>query len=175
MDEQDTLESLLARTALGDRVAFRELYDATSPRVYAVLMAMLREPAMAQDVMQDAYVKVWAQAREYHTERGLVLSWIIAIARYRALDLLRASRRRDALEDEAAVVMSMSLPASDGLSEMLQECLGRLAEMQRRSILAAFVNGFTYEELAERESAPLGTVKSRIRRGLQRLRECLDQ
>ncbi len=174
MDQQEILESLLARTALGERDAFRELYDSTSPRVYAVLVAMLHDPATAQDVMQDAYVKVWAQAREYHAERGLVLSWIIAIARYRALDLLRAARRRDVLEDEAGKVMEMSLPAREGFSEMLQECLGRLAELQRRSILAAFVNGFTYEELAARESAPLGTVKSRIRRGLQRLRECLE-
>jgi RNA polymerase sigma-70 factor (ECF subfamily) len=175
MTHQAELEVMLARSALGDRDAFQRLYEATAPRVYAVLLSMLRDSALAQDVMQDAYVKVWGQSRDYHADRGLVLSWIIAIARYRALDLLRASKRRDALEMEAVQQQSLTEPTQEGFSDLLRECLGKLADLQRRSIVAAFVNGFTHEELAAREATPVGTVKSRIRRGMQRLRECLQQ
>lgn len=174
-DEQEELESLLARTAMADRAAFHALYGATSPRVYGVLVAMLRDEEIAQDVLQDTYVKVWGRAGEYHADRGQVLSWIIAIARYRALDLLRASKRRSSFEQQAGEALSLALPQADAFSELLKECLERLADIQRRSILYAFVHGYTHEELAEREATPVGTVKSRIRRGLQRLRECLEQ
>ena len=174
-DQPKLFESLLASTALGDRVAFQQLYSDTSPRVYGVLMSMLSDRATAQDVLQDTYVKVWSRAGDYHAERGEVLSWIIAIARYRALDLLRASSRRQNFEHQAAEPEALTFSASDEFSELLQECLNRLAQLQRRSILEAFINGFTHEELASNEDTPIGTIKSRIRRGLVRLRECLDQ
>jgi len=174
-DQQKELEVLLASTALGDRNAFQTLYSNTSPRVYAVLMSMLSDKATAQDVLQDTYVKVWSRASEYHSERGEVLSWIIAIARYRALDLLRAANRRQNFEQQAMAPQALSLSATNDFSDLLQECLDRLAQLQRRSILAAFINGFTHEELASLEKTPVGTVKSRIRRGLARLRECLEQ
>lgn len=174
-DEQKTLEALIARTALGDRSAFQALYAATSPRVYSVLTAMLHDSATAQDVLQDTYVKVWGRSGEYHSERGQVLSWIIAIARYRALDLLRASKRRSGFEQQAATALELTLPMNDVYSELLEQCLARLAEIQRRSIVSAFVFGYTHEELAKSEETPIGTVKSRIRRGLARLRECLEQ
>jgi RNA polymerase sigma-70 factor (ECF subfamily) len=176
--QSEDLKALIARTAREDRAAFRALYDATSPRVYGVLVALLRNDDTAQDVLQDTFVKVWARAGEYHSERGEVLSWIIAIARYRALDLLRASRRRSSYEQQAGESPLLTLPAvsaSDEFSLRLTDCLDRLAERQRRNIVAAFVRGFTHEELARQENTPLGTIKSRIRRGLQRLRECLEQ
>jgi len=174
-DQQDELEALIARAAMADRAAFQTLYKVTSPRVYAVLIAMLRDEEIAQDVLQDAYVKVWARAGEYHSERGQVLSWIIAIARYRALDVLRASKRRSNFEQQAGESAVLSVPATDAFTEMLSECLDRLADLQRSNIISAFMHGFTHEELADREDTPIGTIKSRIRRGLQRLRECLDQ
>ncbi len=174
-DQQADLESLLARAALADRAAFHALYDATSPLVYGVLRAMLRDEESAQDVLQDTYVKVWGRAGEYHSDRGHVLSWIIAIARYSALDLLRASKRRSNFEQQAGETLLLTLPDTDTFSDSLKDCLDRLADLQRRSIFSAFVHGFTHEELAQRENAPLGTIKSRIRRGLQRLRECLEQ
>ncbi len=169
------LEAWLARSLDGDRGAFHQLYDATSPRVYAVLMKLLAEPAMAQDVLQDTYVKVWAQAEHYRSERGLVLSWIISIARYRAIDLLRAQGRRSSHELAAGETQQSTSGNDDPLSDLLHECLAKLADLQRHTIQAAFVHGFTHTELAAREDAPVGTVKSRIRRGLQRLRECMEQ
>ncbi|MCB1687418.1 MAG: sigma-70 family RNA polymerase sigma factor [Halioglobus sp.] len=174
-DQQEELEVLIARAAMADRSAFHALYVATAPRVYAVLMVMLRDQETAQDVLQDTYVKVWGRAGEYHSERGEVLSWVIAIARYRALDLLRASKRRTNFEHQAGETLELSLPTSDAFSELTKECLNRLADIQRRSIISSFVHGFTHEELAVREETPIGTIKSRIRRGLQRLRECLEQ
>lgn len=174
-EPHDELEALVARAAMADRKAFHRLYEMTSPRVYAVLVSMLHDKDMAQDVLQDTYVKVWGRAGEYHCERGQVLSWIIAIARYRALDLLRASKRRNTFEHQAGETLAPVLSIGDSFSDLMKDCLGRLADIQRHSIVAAFVHGFTHEELAAKEDAPLGTVKSRIRRGLRRLRECLEQ
>ncbi|GAB5452555.1 MAG: sigma-70 family RNA polymerase sigma factor [Halioglobus sp.] len=172
---QNELERHVSRCAMGDRKAFETLYTESSPSVYAVLMSMLHDAATAQDVLQDTYIKVWNRAGEYHAERGLVLSWIIAIARYRALDLLRASKRRSTYEQQSEQTPT-TVPVSAGTtSQLLQECLERLADLQRKSILAAFVGGYTHEELAVREATPVGTIKSRIRRGLGRLRECLEQ
>ena len=94
MQQQADNETLIARVGLGDRGAFKSLYVGTAPRVYAVILQMLRDPALAQDVLQDTYIKVWSRAQDYHHERGQVLGWIIGIARYRALDILRSEQRR---------------------------------------------------------------------------------
>ncbi len=174
--EQAELEQLIARCVLGDRAAFKTLYEKTSARVFGLALRMLRSREQAQDLLQDVYVRVWSRAGEYHAQRGRVLAWIMAIARYRALDMLRAESRRTTGElVEQADPAAGADPDSDGISSRaLEECLQRLADSQRRSILVVFYGGLTHDELAARQSTPVGTVKSRIRRGLQRLRECLE-
>lgn len=174
---EDELQELLARTVMGDRAAFHSLYTETSPTVFGVLKQMLPDTAVAEDVLQDAYVKVWSRAGEFHGERGKVLGWIIAIARYRALDVIRANKRRFEITSEANLVPE-SVAADGGALELktvLEECMSRLAELQRQSIIGAFVHGWTHEELANQLAQPIGTVKSRIRRGLNLLRECLER
>ena len=166
------LERLLANSVLGDRDAFAALYEATSSRVYALGLRMLGNRDQASDLLQDVYVRIWTRAGEYHAERGSVLAWLLSIARYRALDMLRFEGRRSPIGSETAEPELAGMVDASTLA--LEECLDTLADSQRSSILTVFFDGLTHDELAAREQQPLGTVKSRIRRGLQRLKDCLD-
>lgn len=170
------LERLLAACVVGDRDAFAALYKATSSRVFGLAMRMLGNRDQASDLLQDVYVRIWTRAGEYHAERGSVLAWVMSIARYRALDMIRfEGRRSPGGEAKAEPAASMMADASSLASSLaLQECLDTLADSQRSSILTVFFDGLTHDELAAREQQPLGTVKSRIRRGLKRLKDCLD-
>lgn len=174
MNDAVVNEDLLARVVLGDRNAFQLLYEETSPKVYGVLLRMLGDASSAQDVLQDTYVRVWSRAGEFHGERGKVLAWIITIARYRALDLLRSQKRRVEVTREFSQDQKFSVDLSES-DPRLYSCLETLADTQKSSVVASFVHGFTHEELAVQFAAPIGTIKSRIRRGLQRLKECLEQ
>lgn len=172
------LVTLLARAGQGDRGAFKELYDATAATLLGVAMQLLRERARADDALQDAFIQIWHRAGEYNVQRGSVLGWLATIVRYRAID----QRRKDArlvsddvlpeLLDESATAEQLGV-ALESAAE-LRDCMDRLSLSQRQSIALAFFEGLTHDQLAARLTAPLGTIKSRIRRGLSRLKECLD-
>jgi len=183
--EEDLLSALLAATARGDRAAFAELYARTSARLFAVLLRMLKQTDWAEEALQDSYMRVWRRSESYAPERGSPMAWLSTIARYRALDLIRM--RRAALDDAASGTLNDPEAQADdaprpdehaaqheGLAQ-LQNCLGALALEQRRSVLLAYYEGYTHAELARRLDAPLGTVKSWVRRGLQQLRACLER
>ncbi len=185
MAEREQLTEWLAATAQGDQQAFQNLYAATSSQLYALLLRILRNPERAQDALQDAYVRVWQKADTYAPERGAPLTWLLSIARYRALDLLRRKRPEVAMPEEPDMVATL-LEDQQALSpveenenlqslDAIQVCLKTLQPQQRDSVLLAYYEGLTHQELAERMEAPLGTVKSWIRRGLIRLRECLAE
>lgn len=170
---------LLARVALRDRRAFSALYDATAPQVMGLLMGMLRRRDIAEDVLQDTYVKVWHRAADYHPQRGQVNTWIASIARYAAIDALRAEKVRqpdatdvDALADDGAVTEGLAESVSE--EDRLRHCINTLSGDQRQTISLAFFRGFTHEELAAEMAIPLGTIKAWVRRGLRKLRECLE-
>lgn len=178
------LEELLAATARGDRAAFSELYTATSAHLFALLLRILRRRDLAEEALQDCYVRIWQKSGSFSADRGAPVVWLASIARYRALDLLRARRPEVSDQvgesggplashvDERANVEQ----AAEGHHELerLHACLGELGDEQRSAVMLAYYEGFTHPELSERLAAPLGTVKSWVRRGLQRLRECLD-
>lgn len=178
------LQHWLARTAQGDHRAFRQLYDATSSRLLAVAMQLLGERALAEDALQDAYVQVWHRAGDYHGGRGSVMTWMGTLVRYRAIDLLRR-RRPDRLTSVDPSDLEPSLSATDAppmeqVSDeqdvnALTQCIGRLSPEQQRSVSLAFFRGYTHSELAGFLSQPLGTIKSRVRRSLTRLRDCLNE
>ncbi len=174
---ENELQTLVARTVHGDRVAFQALYESTSPTVFGVLQRMLSDRAQAEDVLQDTYVKVWSRAGEYHYERGRVIGWVIGIARNRALDILRAKKRRGEVQSADSWPPETIAGNSGELEQntVLQQCMERLAAIQQQSIIGAFVHGWTHEELAKLLSLPVGTVKSRIRRGLALLKDCLER
>jgi len=185
MAEREQLTEWLEATARGDQRAFQSLYAATSSQLYALLLRILRNPDRAQDALQDAYVKVWQKADTYAPDRGAPLTWLLSIARYRALDMLRRKRPEVAMPEEPDMVATL-LEDQQSLShseenenqqslDAIQVCLKTLQPQQRDSVLLAYYEGLTHQELAERMDAPLGTVKSWIRRGLMRLRECLAE
>lgn len=177
MTDDPSLEALLARVAAGDRDAFARLYRASSPQLFGIALRMLRRRDLAAEAVQDAYLRIWQSAGGFAPERSGALTWMASILRHRAIDLLRrghetlieddpaAQRRLDALAVEPAV------DGADGRA--LQRCLDALEPKQRDCIRLAYCDGFTHEELSRRLETPVGTVKSWIRRGLLRLKECL--
>jgi RNA polymerase sigma-70 factor, ECF subfamily len=187
MADANTLTELLHATAKGDERAFATLYQHTSAHLYALLLRMLRRRDWAEEALQDCYLKIWQKAETYEREKGAPLTWLLTVARYRALDLLRMKRPEVELPDSADEPDMTQLwiadasedplaraVESEGIRQMT-ECLRDLPEEQRKALLLAYYEGYTHQELAAVMHAPLGTVKSWVRRGLARLRECLDQ
>ena len=172
---------LVVRTAQGDQRTFKQLYDLTAPRLFAVARAIVKERQLAEDVLQEAYVQVWHRSGDYHVERGKVITWLISILRYRAID---ATRRRKTVQstpvEELEMVAEESASQPDFFAlasedaQALRDCLDSLTGSQRTSITLAYFQGLTHYELSRHLTIPIGTAKSRIRRGLARLKECLE-
>jgi RNA polymerase sigma factor (sigma-70 family) len=175
------LAAALVRVAAGDRAALRMVYQDTSAKLFGVVLRILNDRSEAEDVLQDVYVTVWRKAGSFDPGRASPITWMVAIARNRAIDRLRAttmSRRMEPLD--AADAVADPAPAAVERVELAQQhrrlagCLEELEARQSKAIRAAFLDGSTYEELAARMSVPLGTMKSWIRRGLLKLRACLE-
>jgi RNA polymerase sigma-70 factor, ECF subfamily len=175
------LAAALVRVAAGDRAALRMVYQDTSAKLFGVVLRILNDRSEAEDVLQDVYVTVWRKAATFDPARASPITWMVAIARNRAIDRLRAttmSRRMEPLD--AADAVADPAPAAVERVELAQQhrrlagCLEELEARQSKAIRAAFLDGSTYEELAARMSVPLGTMKSWIRRGLLKLRACLE-
>ncbi len=172
--------ALLARVAQHDRNAFRTLYGQMAGRMFGVCQKLAGQPELAEEALQDAFIRIWHHASEYHSERGTPLNWMLTIARYRTLDLMRARKVRQTSGDEMLETVAGDTP--DPLDASLQAagaaalsgCLEELSESQRDSILLSYYRGFTHDELSTALSTPIGTVKSWIRRGLMALKRCLE-
>lgn len=176
------LAAAIARVAAGDRAALRIVYQDTSAKLFGVCLRILNDRSEAEDVLQDVYVTVWRKAGSFDPGRASPITWLVAIARNRAIDRLRAgaiSRRMDPIE--AAGEVSDPAPAALDLVEAseqsirLETCLQELEARHSAAIRSAFLDGVTYEELAAHMGVPLGTMKSWIRRGLLKLRACLER
>ena len=177
---RDELRGLLGQVVARDSAALKELYERTSAKLYGICLRLLRDEAEAQDVLQEVYVTVWNKAISYDPARASAITWLATLARNRSIDRLRRWRAptdglENALEiaDERPSSLDVLEQAEDALR--LQRCLEQLEEKARSAIRAAFFDGATYPELAKREGIPLPTVKSWVRRGLIRLRGCLEQ
>ena len=176
------LAAALVRVAGGDRAALRIVYQDTSAKLFGVCLRILKNRSEAEDVLQDVYVTVWRKAGSFDPARASPITWLVAIARNRSIDRLRssaASRRAEPIEEASDI--SDPSPAASDILESAQEhrrlhgCLGELEARQSSAIRAAFLDGATYEQLAQRMGVPLGTMKSWIRRGLLKLRACLER
>ena len=167
--------TLLGAIAQGDKQAFAELYQATSKQLYAVCVKMLNRKELAEEALQEAYVRIWHNASEYRAGKGTVLTWMVSIVRYRALDILRYNKIRK--EDELVDHDSFNLDAPEQIVEveqlLLDECLQQLDLQQRQAIYLAYFNGCSHQEVVKHLDNPLGTIKSWIRRGLSSLQSCL--
>jgi RNA polymerase sigma-70 factor (ECF subfamily) len=184
MDADSTrsqLAAALVRVAGGDRAALRIVYQDTSAKLFGVVLRILNDRSEAEDVLQEVFVTVWRKAGSFDPGRASPITWLVAIARNRSIDRLRAGGGRRMEPIETAEDVRDTAPGALDVVEAGQEharlatCLGELEERHSTAIRSAFLDGSTYEELAERMRVPLGTMKSWIRRGLLKLRACLEQ
>jgi RNA polymerase sigma-70 factor (ECF subfamily) len=175
-----TLEALLGQVARGDESAFEEVYDHASSAVFGLIRRVLRDPAQAEEVTQEVFVEVWRSATRFDAQKGSARSWILMMAHRRAVDRVRSAQARHDREDSVAAREQVRV--FDEVAEEVElrleqqqvhRCLGSLTELQRESVTLAFYGGYTYPEVATLLGAPLGTVKTRMRDGLIRLRDCL--
>ena len=171
---------LIRQVANQDRDAFSQLYDRFSSLVFTLAMRMLRARSDAEDLLQEVFVQVWRQARNYSTERGSPEAWIVNIARSRAIDKIRSIRRMEKsfvlTDDPARAESSDNVESSAAESEArmaMNSALANLPDTQRKVLELAYFDGLTQTEIANRLAEPLGTVKTRMRSGIQRLRDML--
>ncbi|MCX4997800.1 sigma-70 family RNA polymerase sigma factor [Streptomyces longwoodensis] len=174
------LEELVGRVALGDQEAFAAVYDVAAGPVLGVVRSVLRDRAQSEEVMQEVLVEVWRTAPRYRSDRGTAINWILTLAHRRAVDRVRSVEASAAREHKAALLDR--LPEYDDVTEQVQtrlereqvrRCLRTLTELQHQAVTLAYYRGLTYRQVAEALALPLGTVKTRLRDGLIRLRDCL--
>ena len=179
---RNQLAERLARVAEGDRQALGAVYRDTSAKLFGICLRILGDRGEAEDVLQEVYLTVWNKAAVFDPERASPITWLVTMARNRAIDRLRSGgviRKADPIE--AAVELSDPAPSAAAEVEAaderrrLETCLQQLEPQHSAAIRTAFLDGVTYEDLAAQMAVPLGTMKSWIRRGLLRLRACLEQ
>jgi RNA polymerase sigma-70 factor (ECF subfamily) len=179
-----TAEQLLARAGRGDGDAFAAFYDQLSSQVFGLVKRVLRDPAQAEEVTQEVFVEIWRLANRFDPAKGSATAWILSLAHRRAVDRVRSAQAATDRERRAGAVWAPH-EGDTGYDEVteqvelrleyerLRRCLGGLTDLQRESILLAYYNGHTYREVAHLLSTPVPTVKTRMRDGLIRLRDCL--
>jgi RNA polymerase sigma-70 factor (ECF subfamily) len=180
----DSLNELLIRCGqYKDAAAFRQLYESASPRLFALCRRMLRDETLAEDVLQEGFVKIWKNAPSFTSGKGSAMTWMSTIMRNQALDKLRMAKSRPLLADEGEYetldfaseeLTPDNLKALSDDTQHLLKCMEQLKPEQRETIMSAFYYGHTHDELATKMNKPLGTVKAWIRRGLEQLRMCLS-
>jgi RNA polymerase sigma-70 factor, ECF subfamily len=177
---RSTADDLLRRVARGDEGAFGELYELVAPRVYGLVLRVLRDPAQAEEVAQEALVEIWRTAARFDAGRGSATAWMFTIAHRRAVDRVRAEQAgSDRLRKVAAA--SVDTPYDEVVEQatarldraQVRRCLDGLTELQREAITLAYYGGHTYREVADLLGAAVPTVKTRMRDGLSRMRDCL--
>ncbi|MEV8428613.1 sigma-70 family RNA polymerase sigma factor [Streptomyces sp. HUAS 31] len=177
---QPDLAELVQRVALGDQDAFAALYDSVASPVHGVVRSVLRDRAQSEEVAQEVLVEVWRTAPRYRPDRGTPVNWILTLAHRRAVDRVRSVEAAAAREHKAALLDR--LPEYDQVTEQVEarlereqvrRCLRTLTDVQKQAVTLAYYRGLTYRQVAETLALPLGTVKTRLRDGLVRLRDCL--
>lgn len=173
-------DRLLLSVAAGSQDAFTRLYDAVAGPIYGIACQVLRDPARAEEVAQEVMLEVWQTAPRYRPESGHAMTWMMTIAHHRAVDCVRTARR--SAERERAVSQRDSVPAFDDVAEAVEAigereevrtCLRQLTAELLQPVLLVYYRGLTHAEVASALSLPLGTVKSRLRRALTYMRQCL--
>ena len=174
------LESLLGLVARGDQAAFESVYDCLAGPVYGLVRKVLRDPAQSEEVAQEVLLEVWRTASRFDPARGRAMTWAMMIAHRRAVDRVR-SVTAESLRDQKTAAASVSIEIDEVAEaveanlerERVRRCLGSLTDMQRESLTLAYYGGYSYREVAGLLNVALGTIKTRIRDGLIRMRDCL--
>ncbi|GAA5166116.1 sigma-70 family RNA polymerase sigma factor [Viridibacterium curvum] len=179
------LAEQLARVALGDRAAFRRVYELSSAHLFGVALRILNRRDLAEEVLQESFVSVWHKAGDYQASMAAPMTWLISVVRNRALDLVRSAAQRHEtalpqdedgreldIEDGKGDLLDMLGEATEALS--VRGCMDALDAPHRQSLALAYYHGLSHSEVAEQMAAPLGSVKAWVRRGLDRLKRCLE-
>jgi RNA polymerase sigma-70 factor, ECF subfamily len=182
MSTQAELVWLLAAVARGDEDAFKRLYDATRAKLYGVLLRILRRPDLAEEVMQETYLKVWTNAVKFDPTLASPITWMVAMARNRAIDIMR-KKSEVSIEEEGPEAMGVAAETAAPLArrEMTEElkrllaCLGKLDPEKQRIVLLAYYSGWSREQLATKLDIPVNTIKTWLRRSLLEVRDCMGQ
>ena len=182
MDPQH-LRALLARCALEDRRAFKQLYDATASKLNGIAFRIMRNVDSADEVLQEAFIQIWRRSSEYRSDLSEPMTWMASIVRYRAFDRLKCEKRRiegSQIKADLAVFNSIADGANDQyelceINQQLEACLQILEQTQQESILMAYYYGYSREEISGHFNKPINTIKSWLRRGLTRLQQCLEK
>ena len=180
------LIALIDRVGQRDEAALRQLYDQTSPRLFGLAMRVVRQREWAEDVLQEAFLTIWRAAGDYRGSLSPPMAWMGLIVRSRALDLLRRrtadrSRVTDEFDDTMAETLASDAPTPETLANAseqafaLHQCMEQLQGRQREVVSLAYLRDLSHGELADRLQLPLGTVKTWIRRGLEKLRACMER
>ncbi len=174
-------EELLVRVAKGDERSFELLYDQLSGPIYGLVRRIVRDAAQSEEVAQEVLIELWRTATRYSPERGSALNWAMTLAHRRAVDRVRSARASTEREQKATFEAARGRPFDEVAESVtarlersqVRRCLSFLTDLQRESVLLAYYQGYTYREVAEVLSTPQGTIKTRLRDGLIRLRDCL--
>jgi RNA polymerase sigma-70 factor (ECF subfamily) len=178
---QAELVRLLSAVAKGDAAAFERLYGATRAKLYGVLLRILRRPELAEEVMQETYIKVWKMADRFDPLIASPITWMVAIARNRAIDIVRKRGEVSIEEEQEAMGVAADTPAPLARREMTEElkrvlsCLGKLDPEKQRVVLLAYYSGWSREQLSQKLDIPVNTVKTWLRRSLLEIRECMGR
>jgi RNA polymerase sigma-70 factor (ECF subfamily) len=170
---------LLASVAKGDEAAFERLYEATRAKLFGVVLRILRRQDLAEEVIQEAYVKIWNSAGQFNPGLASPITWMVSIARNRAIDVVRKRTETSIEEEPAAMEVASDTPDPLARREMTEElkrileCVGQLDPERQKLVLLAYYNGWSREQLAEKFDTPLNTVKTWLRRSMIEIRECL--
>ncbi len=177
----DHLAAMLSRTGLGDRRAFSDLYETTKSKLFAVSLRIVRERHIAEEVLQDSFVKIWHHASDYATAKSAPMTWMTAIVRNRSLDIVRRPNLEVNDQDDyfalnmgdEGLTPPEQLAAKRDQAQIFR-CMKGIDGEQHKAILLAFFQGLSHTEVASKLGKPLGTVKTNIRRGLMKLKDCLE-
>lgn len=178
-ESEQSLSALLTQVAKGDEGAFAELYDRTSPSVHGLARRVVRDPARAEEIAQEVYLQVWRTASRYEPARGSAKSWLLTLAHRRAVDVVRHDQASTDREARYEWTSGRDIDVVDAEvttrleHEQVRRCLGSLTDLQREAVTLAYYGGYTYAEVATLLTVNPATIKTRMRDGLIRLRDCL--
>ncbi len=174
------ISGLIAKVAMRDRAAFAALYDRTSAKLFGICLRVLNDRAEAEDALQEVYVKIWRNAAKFSVSGYSPISWLVAVARNHAIDRIRA-RRPEAVDIEDAAETADDGPSPEQAAMSASEqrriaaCLDELEAARADAVRGAYVEGYSYQDLAERHNVPLNTMRTWLRRSLMKLKECLER